>query len=45
MNNKAIVKQIRATLEKDNRINLHRYPITIATQDGDVILAGEVEKP
>jgi osmotically-inducible protein OsmY len=43
MNNEAIVKQIRATLEKDTRINLHRYPITIATQDGDLILAGEVE--
>jgi osmotically-inducible protein OsmY len=43
MNNEAIVKQIRATLEKDTRINLHRYPITITAQDGDLILAGEVE--
>jgi osmotically-inducible protein OsmY len=43
MYRKAIIKQIRATLEKDTRVNLHRYPITIATQDGDVILAGEVE--
>jgi osmotically-inducible protein OsmY len=43
MNNRAIVKQIRAALEKDTRINLHRYPITIATQDDGVIVAGEVE--
>jgi osmotically-inducible protein OsmY len=43
MNSKAIVKQLRATLEKDIRINLHHYPITIATQNSDLILAGEVE--
>ena len=43
MNNEAIVKQVLATLEKDTRINLHRYPITIAAQNGDLILAGEVE--
>ena len=36
-----IVKEIRAALEKDTRINLHRYPIQIAVQnDGDLILDG-----
>jgi osmotically-inducible protein OsmY len=43
MNSKEIVTQIRASLEKDTRINLHRYPITIATQNGDLILNGDVE--
>jgi osmotically-inducible protein OsmY len=43
MDEEKIVRQIRAGLEKDTRINLHRYPITVATQDGDLILAGEVE--
>jgi osmotically-inducible protein OsmY len=38
-----ITKEIRAALEKDRRINLHRYPIAITMQDGDLILAGEVE--
>jgi osmotically-inducible protein OsmY len=38
-----IVKEIRAALEKDTRINLHRYPIQIAVQnDGDLILDGVV---
>ena len=43
MNAERRVKEIRAALEKDPRINLHRYPITVATQNGDLILAGEVE--
>ncbi|HET9884713.1 MAG TPA: BON domain-containing protein, partial [Candidatus Binatia bacterium] len=43
MNKKAIIKQVRAVLEKDRRINLHRYPIAIAAQNGDLILTGEVE--
>jgi osmotically-inducible protein OsmY len=38
-----MVKEIRATLEKDTRINLHRYPINIEIQNGDLVLAGEVE--
>lgn len=38
-----IVKEIRAALEKDTRINLHRYPIQIAIQNGDLILEGVVE--
>lgn len=37
------VKEIRAALEKNTRINLHRYPISVAMQDGDLILEGEVE--
>jgi osmotically-inducible protein OsmY len=43
MDHEQIVKQLRATLEKDNRINLHGYPIEIAMQNGDLILAGDVE--
>jgi osmotically-inducible protein OsmY len=43
MGKQGIVKEIRATLEKDTRINLHRYPITIAMQNDDLILTGEVE--
>jgi len=38
-----IVREVRAALEKDTRINLHRYPITATLQSGDLILAGEVE--
>ena len=38
-----IGREIRAALEKDTRINLHRYPITVSLQSGDLILAGEVE--
>ena len=38
-----LTKKIRATLEKDTRINLHRFPIRISLQNGDVILAGEME--
>ena len=43
MNKIATIKQVRAVLEKDPRINLHRYPIVIAAQNGDLILTGEVE--
>ena len=43
MGEEKIVKEIRAALEKDTRINLHRYPIQIAVQnDGDLILDGVV---
>jgi osmotically-inducible protein OsmY len=38
-----LTKRIRAALERDTRINLHRFPIHIAVQNGDVILAGEME--
>ncbi|HEU4341075.1 MAG TPA: BON domain-containing protein [Candidatus Binatia bacterium] len=40
---KTAVKQIRAALERDTRINLHRFPINIAMQNGDLVLEGEVE--
>ncbi len=43
MNKQATIKQVRAVLEKDPRINLHRYPIAIAAQNDDLILTGEVE--
>jgi osmotically-inducible protein OsmY len=43
MDEEKIVTQICAALEKDTRINLHRYPIKITMQNGDLILAGEVE--
>ena len=38
-----LTKKIRAALERDTRIKLHRFPIRIAVQNGDVILAGEME--
>lgn len=38
-----VVKQVRARLERDPRINLHQYPISIAMENGDLILAGQVE--
>ena len=37
-----LTKRIRAALERDIRINLHRFPISIALQNDDVILAGEM---
>jgi len=43
MDEENIITQIRAALEKDTRINLHRYPINVSMQNGDVVLAGEVE--
>ncbi len=42
MNHKEIVRLIRAALERDTRINLHRYPIMIDTENGDLILNGDV---
>ncbi len=38
-----IVRQVRALLEHETRINLHRYPIEVTLSDGDLIVAGEVE--
>jgi osmotically-inducible protein OsmY len=43
MDEAKIITQVRAALEKDTRINLHRHPIDVAVQDGDVVLTGEVE--
>jgi len=39
----ATVKKVRALLEKDSRINLHRYPITISLENGDLLLEGNVQ--
>lgn len=39
----AVAKQVRASLERDSRINLHQSPISIAIEDSDLILTGEVE--
>jgi len=40
--NDAIIKTVRAALEREARINLHRHPVTIR-RDGDVlVLEGEV---
>jgi osmotically-inducible protein OsmY len=38
-----IVRQVRAVLEREPRINLHRYPIEVTMSDGDLIVEGEVE--
>jgi osmotically-inducible protein OsmY len=39
----ALVDRIRAALEKDIRINLHRFPITLSFDGADLVLAGNVE--
>ena len=38
----AITKQIHGLLERERRINLHRYPIEIKNADGVAVLEGEV---
>ncbi|ADJ28260.1 BON domain-containing protein [Nitrosococcus watsonii] len=38
-----VIKQARALLEHDERINLHPSPIEISVCDGSLILKGEVE--
>lgn len=38
-----ILKQVRAALERESRINLHHFPIHVALQDGALTLEGEVE--
>jgi osmotically-inducible protein OsmY len=43
MAEETIVRDVLAALEKGARINLHRYPITVTLQSGDLILAGAVE--
>ena len=39
----ATIERIRAALEKDSRINLHRHPITLAFAGDDLVLTGELE--
>jgi osmotically-inducible protein OsmY len=43
MDKETVIREVRAALEKDTRINLHRCPIAITMQDSDLIVAGEVE--
>jgi osmotically-inducible protein OsmY len=37
------IDRLRAALEKNSRIDLHRYPITLAYADNDLVLTGELE--
>lgn len=37
------IARIRAALEKDPRVNLHRFPISLAFAGDDLILTGELE--
>ena len=39
----AICTQVRAALEHEPRINVHRYPIHLRYEDGILTLDGEVE--
>jgi osmotically-inducible protein OsmY len=43
MEKSEIVNKVRAALEYDPRVNLHRHLITIDYADGAVVLEGEVE--
>ena len=38
-----VLKELRAALEHERRINLHRYPIKLRMIDDDLVLEGEVE--
>jgi osmotically-inducible protein OsmY len=38
-----ILKEVRASLEREPRINLHKYPIQMEYQDGVLTLEGETE--
>ena len=38
----AITRQIHGLLERERRINLHRFPIRISNADGVAVLEGEV---
>lgn len=38
----AITRKVHALLERESRINLHRYPVGISNADGVVVLEGEV---
>lgn len=39
----SIVKQVRAALEYEPRVNLHRHPVRVDVEAGAVVLEGEVE--
>jgi len=38
-----VIKAVRATFERERRINLHRYPVHVDFADGVLTLEGEVE--
>jgi osmotically-inducible protein OsmY len=38
-----VLKEVRAALERERRINLHRYPIRMDYGNGELTLEGEVE--
>lgn len=38
-----VLKKIRAALERETRINLHRYPIRVSFAGDDLVLEGETE--
>ncbi|MGH7816716.1 MAG: hypothetical protein ACREOR_04955, partial [Candidatus Binatia bacterium] len=38
-----IIGRIRAALEKERRINLHRFPITLAFDGENLVLTGDLE--
>src|SRR6266567_1379866 len=42
-NAERILKDVRAALEQDRRIDLHHHPIDLGFRDGNMILAGEVD--
>lgn len=37
-----ILKEVRAALEQDRKVDLHHYPIELDLRDGTLVLAGEV---
>lgn len=40
----ALIREVRAALERDPRVNLHRCPIAVACEtDGTIVLEGETE--
>lgn len=41
-NEETIVRQVRAALENEPRINVHRHPVRVSTESGAVVLEGEV---
>jgi osmotically-inducible protein OsmY len=43
LNKDAIVRHVRAGLEHERRINLHRHPLKVNVVDGAVLLEGEVD--
>lgn len=43
MRREEIIRSVQATIERDPRVNLHRYPIRVGFHEGAVILEGEVE--